>query len=56
MMPNKRDYDEVLADAVEIHLLFQYSDIPVLSGSRNYFHRESSEFVLKMVEDRVCNN
>lgn len=52
-MPNKRDYDEEPADVAEIHLPFPYSDIPVSSGSRSCFHRESSGFVQKREADHV---
>lgn len=53
MRRDKRDYDEVLADADEIHSLCPCSEILELSGSTSNFHREFSEFESKTVVDRV---
>ena len=54
-MPNRRDYDEELADAAEIRWLCPYSDIPVSSGSGSCFHREFSGFVRTREAGRVYN-
>lgn len=50
---DRRDYDEVLADVVEIRSLFPCSESPVSSGLMNYFHQGSFESVGTMAVVRV---